>query len=174
VRGGAVAGRAVAGRYRGAGRVLKVLLGEIPERLRTQGQLPGRLLVHRCLLWNERCCWTALNDVLLLFVKSREHRCGKPARRRNLSSLGCQPQAGGAAKIPKPRRAGIPPRSVPSARSAGPAGLVNLLRLPPGVDTPGWVNSALRAGGSRNPTLPGGFGALSHLAIRAAETRVWL
>src|SRR4051812_11049864 len=77
MRGGADAGRAaVASRYRAAGRELKVSLVEIPERLRTQDQLLGYLLVHLCLLWTGRCYGSALHDVLLLCVKSRERRSG--------------------------------------------------------------------------------------------------
>src|ERR1700709_912980 len=79
VRGGALAGRAVGSRYRAAGRVLKVLLVEIPERLRTQDQLFGCLLVHCCLLWGRTALRISVEWCTSSFSKVKEH--GAPGDR---------------------------------------------------------------------------------------------
>src|SRR6476661_4965515 len=73
----------------------------------------------------------------------------RPPAGRNLSSLGCQPQVGGihGPKAPKGRRkpARPSPRRVHAGGSAGPFGGLGFVRPLPGVDTPGWINPALRA-----------------------------
>lgn len=126
MRGGADAGRAaVASRYRAAGRELEGVLVEIPERLRTQDQLLGHLLVHLCLLWTGRCCGSFLHDVLLLCVKSTARNvevnslsryfqgdpAAGPARRawrlshtRTLISIACRTVQGRFLLRPGPRR----------------------------------------------------------------------
>ena len=78
-----------------------------------------------------------------------------PPAGRNLSSLGCQPQVGRPPDPQAPK--GPADRDV---ESAGPSGL-GIWASPPGVDTPGWINSALRAGRAA------GTGLGSHRVFKA-------
>jgi hypothetical protein len=68
-----------------------------------------------------------------------------------------------------PRKIAFPPSTSPAGPTdltksiCGPSGLGNIGGLPPGVDTPGWLNSALRARARRR--------ARSKMAFQVADSK---